>query len=247
MPTRRTVLTIALVLVISYSAFLVGNGMNQSNSFIQKGDSIEVYWDTNEFSGTSSVIADVASLAKPATEAANAAAEAVSAVRSTANPLSTLFSVASVTGTGFSADLVNDVEDLSAGRMVMYTAYVGLKVEDVDVSLDEIKLISQLHGGYVSEVNTRDDRGSVTLRIPQSRFHDAISDLEELGEVTTRDLMGEDVSEEYVDLEAQLATLQHQEARLFEIMEMGTTVESVLKWSASLSVSGAESRASRAG
>jgi len=86
-----------------------------------------------------------------------------------------------------------------------------------------------LHGGFISSVNTREDNGSVAIRVPQSRFHEAIADLEELGEVTTRDPQGEDVSEEYVDLGGQLTTLQHQENRLYEIMEMGMNVEEVLK------------------
>lgn len=217
-------MTVVFVLVISYSAFLVGNTMNQSNSYASKGEDIQVYWDTSEYGISADAVYSVAATAN---SASMAVAEAANAARSSANPLSILFNVVAVTGNGFEVD--EEVEDLQSGRMVVYTAYIGLKVDDVDVSLDEVKLISIVHGGYISEVNTRDDRGSVTLRVPQSRFHDAIADLEEIGEVTTRDLMGEDVSEEYVDLEAQLISLQHQEARLFEIMEMGTTVESVLK------------------
>ena len=113
--------------------------------------------------------------------------------------------------------------------MVVYTARLGLKVDDVDSSLDKVNLIMLLHGGFISSVNTREDSGSVAIRVPQSRFHEAIADLEELGEVTTRDLQGEDVSEKYVDLGAQLTTQQHQENRLYEIMEMGVNVEEVLK------------------
>jgi hypothetical protein len=140
--------------------------------------------------------------------------------------VSVLFDLAGVAEQGSVVDVVGD---LFADRMVVYTARLGLKVDDVDASLEEIKLIMVIHGGFISSVNTRDDRGSVAIRVPQSRFHDAIADIEELGEVTTRDLQGEDVSEEYVDLGAQLTTLQHQESRLYEIMEMGVNVEEVLK------------------
>ena len=220
MPARRTVLSVVLLLALSYGAFLVGNTLNRPN--LSGGETIEnhAFWDKTVYGTQGDAVTAVASMA--ATDAAVAA----EAARSASSPLSTLFGVVSVTGEGFSP---NDVVEDLGGRMVVYTAQIGLKVEEVDITLDEIKLISIIHGGYISGVNTRDERGSVTLRIPQSRFHDAITDLEELGEVTTRDLMGEDVTEEYVDLEAQLVSLEHQEARLFEIMEMGTTVDSVLK------------------
>ncbi len=222
LPAKRTVLSVLLVLVISYSAFIVGNTMTQSHS--EGGEIYEphVYWDTRH--GETDAVSAVAVKAGAAAEAA---AEAASASRSSIFSLHSIFDDVSAEVTGVAFDEAQ--EDMSAGRMVVYTAHVGLKVEDVDDSLDAIKLIAVLHGGYISGVNTRDERGSVTIRVPQSRFHDAITDLEELGEVTTRDLMGDDVTEEYVDLEAQLVSLRHQETRLFEIMEMGTTVDSVLK------------------
>lgn len=224
LPPRRTVLTMVLVLVLSYSAFIVGNTMKPSQS--KGGETIEThaYWDTTSDYGSYDISA-VNAVAASASQAAEAASEAASS--HSIFSLDSIFEDVSFVVGDSAADKVQ--EDMSAGRMVVYTAHVGLKVDDVDDSLDAIKLISDLHGGYISGVNTRDERGSVTIRVPQSRFHDAITDLEELGEVTTRDLMGDDVTEEYVDLEAQLVSLRHQESRLFEIMEMGTTVDSVLR------------------
>lgn len=221
-PGKRAIITVALVLVLSYSALMVGNSLNRVQKFSAEGTILTV--SGSGFSGD-------------AIQSANAASEAVAAVASIAadqdrlksasgDLVTVLFDLAGVAEQGSVAD---DIGDLFAERMVVYTARLGLKVDDVDVSLEEIKLIMVIHGGFISSVNTRDDRGSVAIRVPQSRFHDAIADIEELGEVTTRDLQGEDVSEEYVDLGAQLTTLQHQESRLYEIMEMGVNVEEVLK------------------
>lgn len=227
LPSRRAIISITLVLVLSYSAFIVGSGLTPE----EKDDDykFDVYWDTVGSGGDA--IYSVASTANAASLAAADAAVAAEAARGAASPISSLFEVVSLSGHGFTGDdaEVEEFDEISAGRMVVYTAYMGLKVDDIDASLEQIKLLSVMHGGYVSSVNTKDERGSVSLRVPQSRFHDAIADLEELGEVSTRDLMGEDVTEEYVDLEAQLVSLRHQESRLFEIMEMGTTVDSVLK------------------
>ena len=197
--------------------------MNGIQDMGPKGDIVTI--TERGFSGAADAVQAVSATAYSASEAAVAAADA-SKSAAFGNLVTAYWDSIAV------ADLASevvDVGDLFAARMVVYTARLGLKVDDVDASLEEVNLIMVIHGGFISSVNTRDDRGSVAIRVPQSRFHEAIADLEELGEVTTRDLQGEDVSEEYVDLGAQLTTLQHQENRLYEIMEMGVNVEEVLK------------------
>ncbi len=99
----------------------------------------------------------------------------------------------------------------------------------MEATVDAVRLLAESHGGFVSTVNTRNERGSITIRVPQRRFHDAVEEIEGLGEVESRNLQGEDVTEEYVDLQAELTNMERQEQRLLDIMEMGDTVESVLK------------------
>ena len=222
-PGKRAVITVALVLVLSYSALMVGNSLNRTHTMGEggstvtltglgfDGDSIQTAYSTSE------AVAAVAATAAAQDRSKSASSSLVTA----------LFDVAVVAD---QASLSTEVtSDIFTERMVVYTARLGVKVDDVDAALEEVRLIMVIHGGFISSVNTRDDKGSVAIRVPQSRFHDAIADIEELGEVTTRDLQGEDVSEEYVDLGAQLTTLQHQENRLYEIMEMGVNVEEVLR------------------
>lgn len=222
-PGKRALITVALVLVLSYSALMVGNSLNTIQDMGARGESVTI--TGRGFDGDS-------------IQTAYSASEAVAAVADTAaaqdrsksasgNLVTTLFDLAVVADVESVDDEV--MGEMFAERMVVYTARLGVKVDDVDDALEEVRLIMVIHGGFISSVNTRDDRGSVAIRVPQSRFHDAIADLEDLGEVTTRDLQGEDVSEEYVDLGAQLTTLQHQENRLYEIMEMGVNVEEVLR------------------
>ena len=212
-----------LVLVLSYSALIVGNSLNNVHDTGASGDVVTI--SGHGFSVDSTRSDNTATEAVYAVTSSAAAADASKSAAS-GNLVSEYWDVVAV------ADLAGeiiDVNDLFAERMGVYTARISLKVDNVDASLEEVNLIMVIHGGFISSVNTRDDRGSVAIRVPQSRFHEAIADLEELGEVTTRDLQGEDVSEEYVDLGAQLTTLQHQENRLYEIMEMGVNVEEVLK------------------
>jgi hypothetical protein len=116
-----------------------------------------------------------------------------------------------------------------AERMVVFTAKIELVVGDVDSTLDDIRSLIEEYGGFIASVNTRSGTGAITIRVPQAGFYDAVSEVEGLGEVQTRDLKGEDVTEDFVDLQARLHNLESQEERLKEILLMGTTVEEVLK------------------
>jgi hypothetical protein len=218
-PGKRTLITVTLVLILSFSALIVGNSLNKSQDISSGGETVTI--SGHGFSTDLIPSVDSASEAVAASAAAQDRGKSASG-----NLVTSYFDLVLVTDQGGVAD---DIGEMFVERMVVYTARIGLKVEDVDVSLEEINLIMVIHGGFISSLNTRDGRGSVAIRVPQSRFHDAIADIEELGEVTTRDLQGEDVSEEYVDLGAQLITLQRQESRLYEIMEMGVNVEEVLR------------------
>ena len=211
-PGKRTIITVVLVIILAYSSLIVGNSL-QGNRSLSDGEG-----GTDTVTGRSYSMGDTADAATVAAQAADAAKA------SSGLSLSVLFDVVKQ-GTEPAIEGYSDIYE----RMVVYTARISLKVEDIDASIDEIKLVTVIHGGFISTISSRDERGSVSIRVPQSRFHEAIEDLEELGEVVTRDLQGEDVTEEYVDLEAQLTALEAQEARFLEILQMGNTVEDVLK------------------
>jgi len=119
------------------------------------------------------------------------------------------------------------------GRMMIYTGHLSLEVTNIDLAIDSIYSISHSLGGNVTGISTSKEGGRktavVTVRVPQTSFNVAIDAIENLGEVQSKEVRGEDVTEQYVDLSARLRNLQNQEQRLTEILAMATTVEDVLK------------------
>jgi len=118
-------------------------------------------------------------------------------------------------------------------RMIIYTANLGLRVDNIDSVMNEIRNITKNLGGFVSgaSMSKRDGRkiGVITIRVPQENFNAAIMVIEMLGEAESKDIRGEDVTEQYVDLRARLGNLQREEQRLTEILAMCKTVEEVLR------------------
>ena len=119
-------------------------------------------------------------------------------------------------------------------RMIVRTGDVSLVVEDVPSAVDEITSTAVGFAGYVvsSSVWKEGERmvGSITVRVPVERFEDAMRALRELAvDVTSEQTSSKDVTEEYVDLTAQLENLEATEAQLLRIMEKAETVEDILE------------------
>ena len=138
------------------------------------------------------------------------------------------------------------VEDASGGGLgfdfgeVPVTGPSVIKTAEVDVmvgrgtfddAFGDATLIAGRYGGFVTsstESGSRAKRGSLTLRVPAVRFEQALADVRGLGEVRSQTISGEDVSANFVDLEARLTTWRSQEAVLLRLMDRATTIDGTL-------------------
>jgi hypothetical protein len=125
-------------------------------------------------------------------------------------------------------------------RLVIKTADLSLQVDsarDAEAALRE--LVGQL-GGYVVKVETSgtDERMSsrVIFRVPAERFDQALSGVQGLAKkVVARTVGGDDVTEEFVDIEARLGNLEATRDRLQSFLDKAVTVDDALKVNQSLS------------
>lgn len=77
--------------------------------------------------------------------------------------------------------------------------------------------------------------GSIRIRIPQKYFQSFLHDAEgQAVEVIQRNITGQDVTEEYVDLESRLKSKKVVEERLLTFMKKANKTEDLLKISADL-------------
>lgn len=114
--------------------------------------------------------------------------------------------------------------DGGVDRMIIYNVYLDLIVQDTQGVFDEIGRLTQEMGGYVSGSNVwRDeglDRASLTVRVPVGKLADALAQFRDLAvDVEGERTDSQDVTEEYVDLDARLVNEQRTEAELLELLE----------------------------
>ena len=129
---------------------------------------------------------------------------------------------------------------VNSDRSVILTANIAMRTKDPWATSDRAQAIATALGGDVLMLNqsgTADSRtASVTMRVPSARFNDAINQLKQLdGEVTSSTVSGQDVTDQFVDLQARLAAKQSEEQRYLALIARANTIDEILKIDASLS------------
>ena len=125
-------------------------------------------------------------------------------------------------------------------RLVIKTADLSLQVDSArDAEAALRTLVGQL-GGYVVKVETSGADESMTshviFRVPAERFDQALSGVQGLAKkLLSRTVGGDDVTEEFVDLESRLKNLEATRDRLQSFLDKAETVDDALKVNQSLS------------
>jgi len=125
-------------------------------------------------------------------------------------------------------------DELTEDRKIVKTGSMTLEVEDIAETLDKVAEMADEFNGYVvSSYKYEYERGvsgRITIRVPSEKFEEAFERLRQLAtavpyETTT----AKDVTEEYVDLEAQLGNLLATEAQYLALLDKAENVEEMLK------------------
>jgi hypothetical protein len=124
-------------------------------------------------------------------------------------------------------------------RLIIRDGSISMVVADTRAAQQAIEeMVTEMadEGAYVvsSEEHGGVEGGSphvaMSIRVPAARFDEAMDRLASLAvQVTTRNESGQDVTEEYVDLEARLESLEAARERLLEIMQDTRTTDELLK------------------
>ena len=105
-------------------------------------------------------------------------------------------------------------EPTSSQRMVHYNGYLELRVTKADESIEQIKATIEEMDGYVESCSSR----HVTVRVPVKAFPAAMEQTMALGDVLSRSVTAEDVTESYTAIDLRLQTARATRDRLVELL-----------------------------
>lgn len=118
-------------------------------------------------------------------------------------------------------------------RLVIKESYLSLLVNNVtDVQKQIIKKAEEL-GGYMVNSNLDNPQEAATatviVRVPSTKLDQALDYFRGLSvKVISENLQGQDVTDQYVDIEARLLTLLKTKAKFEEIMDKATEIQDIL-------------------
>ena len=122
------------------------------------------------------------------------------------------------------------------GPQVVKTASLRLGIAhgSFEDKVGEAHAVADSYAGFVVESfasqgsGKRIAEGSLVLRIPAESYDSALSRLRELGKVESLEESGQDVSKEFVDLNARIRQLRAVEAQLLELLQRADDVPAAL-------------------
>ena len=130
-------------------------------------------------------------------------------------------------------DADGPVQQPAQPRLIVRNASLSLVVTDVPKQVEAIAQIAKDYNGFIVSSNSttfgNDTRANVVMRVESDKLDNAIGRLRAMAiEVRNLNVTGEDVTAEFVDLDAQLKNLESAEAQLKKILEQTEKSEDVL-------------------
>jgi len=113
----------------------------------------------------------------------------------------------------------------SIERKIQYSAFLTLRVEKPDTANVYIEKIAKKYNGYVNEIGTY----RTIIRVKNTNLDDAINDISALGKVRNKDIIGQDVTEDYLDYQIRLENAEKARKRYLELLAKAENVETTLK------------------
>jgi hypothetical protein len=110
-------------------------------------------------------------------------------------------------------------------QVLIYTAQLSMAVFQVDKSLGEVETLARNLGGFLSH---RTDT-QITIRVPAAQFDEALKGIAGMGDVLTRNVQVEDVTEEYLDVTLRLKNARQVRERIAQLLANAKNVEESLE------------------
>ncbi len=131
-------------------------------------------------------------------------------------------------------------QQVASNRLVIRTAMQSMVVERVDLAEARVRQIAAERGGYVLRAQSSGEEAArsatITIKVHAERFDETLATLGGLAQqIESQQIEGQDVTDEFVDLESRLRNLRALEARLLTFLEEARNVEDSLRVSQELS------------
>lgn len=99
-------------------------------------------------------------------------------------------------------------------KKLIKTGNINLEIENLSESIVKVEELISSYGGYISNSSNSEKNAWFNIKIPSSKFDDAMNSACSLGKVLNHSENTEDVSEQYYDLESRLQNKKTMKSKL---------------------------------
>ena len=110
-------------------------------------------------------------------------------------------------------------------RKVIINGSLSIEVGEIDSTVDQLIELALAYDGYV--VSSTDQK--TIIRVTAGNFKPAIDEIKTMGDFVSQSLYGDDITDQYYDLELRLANAQKARTRYLELLQVSTTVDETLR------------------
>lgn len=136
---------------------------------------------------------------------------------------------------GGESGTLTEQETAREGRKIIYDSTLSMETLDFAATQKTLQEALKAAYGYTSNTSLENDsyegamrRATYVYRIPAEKYADFLTALGEAGNVTSQEESTQDITAEYVDVEARLKSLRAQETSLLEMLAQAGELETLL-------------------
>ncbi|MCL2080586.1 MAG: DUF4349 domain-containing protein [Oscillospiraceae bacterium] len=148
-------------------------------------------------------------------------------------------------GTGDGGQVYPDISQTDPFRKLIRTANLNIETQEFDQSVANLEALCASVQGYIENSSvfgaSMTIRGkqyrsaSYTFRVPQGFYDSFLNSMGQIGNVVSKSLNSQDVTDNYYDIESRLKVLELRRDRLYGLLESETSSRSIIEFETSLS------------
>ena len=124
------------------------------------------------------------------------------------------------------------VTNASDQRQIISQGSMSVEVADVPTAAARVRAIAEGAGGFVEQLSSHGvaefQQSTITLRVPQAEFFSVFEQIKALGEVQNENASSDDVTEQFIDLEARLNSARREELSLLSLLDRAEKISEIL-------------------
>ena len=143
-----------------------------------------------------------------------------------------------VASAGYDAEYASGSGEMLADAIrieekIVRTAYVTIRSPEVKEAYDRALLLAKKYDGIIVNSSTSKweerEEALIEIKIPPKHFMTVLDEIKAIGDIESKSISEEDVTEEYYDIQARLRNKRKVRERLFDLLRKAYRVKEVLE------------------